>query len=143
MCSSVDPAPLKCKGGHLTVENTWDRVAVEVTHFRGLLHLTVVDCGPSRYAILRQLRSENATRMISELTLIFCNVTPMELLVDIVTAFHSRAEWGIAVRYRAAHVPSGYGLVERNHRSVKDIAARSGWDVAEAVYRYIQHNGQR
>ena len=38
--------------------------------------------------------------------------------------------------YRAAHRPSGNGLIERNHRTVKRIAARVGSSVQEAVFLY-------
>ena len=142
-CRSIDPAPEKWTGGHLAVETVWDRVAIDVTHFRGRLYLTVLDCGPSRFAIWRPLRFESATYVIAELLSIFCERgPPSELLADNATVFHSRAflafvsEWGTRVRYRAAHVPSGNGIVERNHRSVKVIAARKECDVTEAVYLY-------
>ena len=124
-CRSIDPAPERWTGGQLAVEKVGDRVAIDVTHFRGRLYLTVVDCGPSRFAIWRQLRYESAAYVITELSSIFYERgPPSELLADNATAFHSRAflafasEWGTRVRYRAAHVPSGNGIVERNHWSV-------------------------
>ncbi|KAG0715414.1 hypothetical protein GWK47_012001 [Chionoecetes opilio] len=40
------------------------------------------------------------------------------------------------MRFRCAHVPSGNGVVERCHRSIKVIVARKGCSVAEAVYLY-------
>ena len=108
----------------------------------------MVDCGPSRFAIWRQLRYESAVYVIAELSSVFYERgPPSELLVDNATAFHSRAflafasEWDIRVRYRAAHVPSGNGIVERNHRSVKVIAARKECDVPEAVYLYNATQG--
>ena len=44
--------------------------------------------------------------------------------------------WGIRVIYRCAHVPSGNGISERCHRTVKTIAARKPCTIPEAVYRY-------
>ena len=58
------------------------------------------------------------------------------------TAFRSRyfasfaARWSVTLRFRAAHVPSGNGIVERNHRTVKVIAARKQCSIAEAVHLY-------
>ena len=127
------------------MEKVWDRVATDVMHFRGRLYLRLVDCGPSRFAIWRQLRYESAACVIAELSSIFFKRgPPSELLADNATAFHSRAffaiasEWGTRVRYRAAHVSSGNGIVERGHRdrSVKVIAARKERDIPEAVYLY-------
>ena len=42
----------------------------------------------------------------------------------------------MSLRFRAAHAPSGNGIVERNHRSVKVIAARKQCSIAEAVHLY-------
>ena len=36
-CRSIDPAPERWASGQLAVENVWDRVAIDVTHFRGRL----------------------------------------------------------------------------------------------------------
>ena len=44
--------------------------------------------------------------------------------------------WGCRVHFRCAHVPSGNGISERNHRSIKRIAARAKCSVPEAVYWY-------
>ena len=40
------------------------------------------------------------------------------------------------IHFRCAHVPSGNGVIERCHRSVKIIAAKKGYSIREAVYRY-------
>ena len=45
-------------------------------------------------------------------------------------------EWGIRLRHRCAYVPSGNGIAEWCHRSVKRIVARKTCTIAEAVYRY-------
>ena len=67
---------------------------------------------------------------------------PEEILTHNDTAFRSKQfkyfqdEWGIQLRLRCAHVPSGNNIVERCHQSVKRIAARKQCTVAEAMYRY-------
>ena len=40
------------------------------------------------------------------------------------------------MRFRCAYVASGNGIAERCHRSVKRIAARKYYSIAEAVYWY-------
>jgi len=42
----------------------------------------------------------------------------------------------VQLLFRCAHRPSGNGIVERNHRTVKRMAARSGKDVLDMVYWY-------
>ncbi|KRY45013.1 hypothetical protein T03_3940 [Trichinella britovi] len=65
-----------------------------------------------------------------------------ELLTDNDTVFRGRnftefvARWGVRVRYPCAYAPSGNGIAERCHRSVKVIAARKNCTVEEAVYLY-------
>ncbi|KRX39380.1 hypothetical protein T05_13731 [Trichinella murrelli] len=49
-CKSLDPAPGKWKRGSLDVEEVWQRVGMDITHVRGRLYLTLIDCGPSRQA---------------------------------------------------------------------------------------------
>ena len=66
--------------------------------------------------------------------LTFCESgPPTEMLADNNTAFLIKAfrdflnEWGILLRFRCAHVPSGNGITERCHRSVKRIVVRKLW----------------
>jgi len=42
--------------GSLSVEGNWHRVAVDVTHYEGRLFLSMVDCGPSRFATRQSLQ---------------------------------------------------------------------------------------
>ncbi|XP_064122693.1 uncharacterized protein LOC135226942 [Macrobrachium nipponense] len=44
-CQSTDPAPVMHKGGELSVERNWQRLAIDVTHYRQIPYLSVVDCG--------------------------------------------------------------------------------------------------
>ena len=44
--------------------------------------------------------------------------------------------WRVEVIYRAINRPSGNGVVERSHRTIKRIAARSNITIGEAVWWY-------
>lgn len=126
---------------HLRVADVWGRVAMDVTHYRGRHYLTLIDCGPSRFAIWRELGRQSAEEVCRVLESVFAERGgPEELLTDNDTAFRSAAcqalfnRWGVAVIFRCAHVPSGNAIAERSHRQVKRTAARSGCSIAEAVY---------
>ena len=143
ICRSIDPAPVKWKPGKLEVEESWTRLAIDVTHHQRGLYLSVVDCGPSRFSLWRSLRRADSAHVIEELHRIFNERgAPEEILADNDTAFRSRAfavfaaKWGIRLRFRAVHRPSGNGVVERNHRTVKVIAARTGCPIGDAVHLY-------
>ena len=66
----------------------------------------------------------------------------MEILTDNDTAFNSKdfrefaRNWDVHLRFRCAYSPSGNGIVERSHRTVKTVAARKNCSVLEAVYRH-------
>ena len=145
-CQQFDPA-LRGENlvttGSLAVEDNWSRVAVDVTHCKGQLYLSMVDCGPSRFAIWRKLSSETATHIVAQLRSVVLERGPCaEFLMDNATAFRSATlrefadDWGIALRYRAAYVPSGNGIVERNHRTIKRIVARGDITPEEAAFWY-------
>jgi hypothetical protein len=55
-CQSIDPAAIQWEKGALSVHETWKRLAVDVTHYGRDRYLTMVDCGPSRFAIWRRIR---------------------------------------------------------------------------------------
>ena len=85
----------------------------------------------------------DAAIVIERLELIFYERgAPSELLADNATAFHSRSfaafasRWEVRLCFRAVYRPSGNSIVERNHRTVKVIAARKQCSVAEAVHLY-------
>ena len=143
VCQSIDPAPVKWKKGELSVLNIWERLGMDITEYQGRSFLTIIDCGPSRFTIWRQLRLKTSAAVIAELRSIFFERgAPEEILLDNDPVFRSRrfesfsAEWGVRLRFRCAYVPSGNGVIERVHRTVKTIAARKGCDILEAVYLY-------
>lgn len=142
-CRAIDPAPVKWPHGSLGVPETWWRLAIDVTHYLGHAYLSIIDCGPSRFCLWRQLRRPDADTVADHLEQIFYERgSPVELLCDNDTVFRGRrlaalaARWSVSLRFRAAYAPSGNGIVERNHRTVKVIAARKRCSVAEAVHLY-------
>ncbi|KHJ40534.1 integrase core domain protein [Trichuris suis] len=140
---SIDPAPVKWRHGVLEVPTVGQRVGIDVAHCGRELYLTLTDCGPSRFSIWRRLCQRSSAEIARQLESIFLERgAPNELLADNDTAFRSREvatlaeRWGTCFRFRCAYAPSGNGITERCHRTVKVIAARTGCSVREAVYRY-------
>jgi hypothetical protein len=129
--------------GNLSVEENWRRVAIDVTHYGNRLFLSMVDCGPSRFAIWRRLQTESAENIVAQLRSVIIERGPCdELLMDNSMAFRSATveefaeRWGISLRFRAAYAPGGNGIVERNHRTIKRIAERGGITPEEATFWY-------
>ena len=142
-CQSIDPAPVSWKAGRLDVCENWRRVGMDVTHLGGRHYLTLIDCGPSRFAIWRPLSCQDAASIVRQLETVFCERgAPVELLTDNATTFSGETfsrfaeRWGVRMRFRCAYVPAGNGIVERSHRTIKRIAARTRCSVMEAVYWY-------
>ena len=142
-CCSIDPAPVKHTPGSLDVSKNWNRLALDVTHYGGKCYFTVIDCGPSRFAIWREVRSENAADISANLSEIFRERgPPNEILMDNSPAFRSKQvaevcrEWNVLRQYRAAYRPSGNGIAERIHRTIKSLAARSKSDPLKVVFWY-------
>lgn len=46
------------------------------------------------------------------------------------------SSWGVSPVYRCAYCPSGNGIVERHHRTVKRMAARASTDPCDMVFYY-------
>ena len=142
-CRSIDPAPVRWRHGSLGVAATWQRIAIDVTHYHGQSYLSIIDCGPSRFCVWRQLRRPGAAEVVSHLEQLFLERgAPEEILADNDTMFRGRqvaalvARWRVALRFRAVHEPGGNGVIERCHRTIKVIAARRQCSVTEAVHIY-------
>lgn len=45
-------------------------------------------------------------------------------------------KWNVSLRFRCAHRPSGNGIIERNHRTIKSLAARTGKAPVDMVFWY-------
>ena len=140
-CQSIDPAPVRWKKGELGVMDNRKRLAMDITHHNGENFLTIINCGPSKFAIWRPLHRQDAPTVIRQLEIVFLERgPPMEILTDIDTAFTSKdfrkfaRNWDMHVRFRCAYLPSGNGIVERSHWTVKTIAARRNCSILEVVY---------
>lgn len=142
-CNAIDPAPVHWNTGHLEVEEIWSRVAIDVTHYAGEKFLTIIDSGPSRYAIWRKIANESSDLICEELSKVFISFgPPKELVLDNYLSFHSQMlknlcdQWRITLHFRCANRPACNGIIERCHRTVKRIAARSDISVIKAVFWY-------
>ena len=89
------------------------------------------------------MKGETATEICGELESIFYERGPVrELLMDNATSFRAEEtrnmleRWGVRSIYRAAWRPSGNGIVERHHRTIKAMAERMRSSPIEAVYWY-------
>ena len=71
-CQSIDPAPVSWKAGRLDVCENWRRVGMDVTHLEGRHYLTLIDCGPSRFAISRPLSCQDSASIVRQLETVFC-----------------------------------------------------------------------
>lgn len=143
LCRSIDPQSVRWNHGTLEVENVWERLAVDVTFVSSQPYLSVVDCGPSRFAIWQRLLNETSDSVIRCLSKVFCERgPPQQLLSDNGPCFSSRkmkeflGEWGVEQLFSGAYRHSGNGIVERNHRTIKRSVARSGESVDMIVYWY-------
>ncbi|XP_065657970.1 uncharacterized protein LOC136082493 [Hydra vulgaris] len=143
-CQSIDPAPIRWEKGKMDVEGNWERLAMDITHYGTDKFLSLIDCGPSKYALWRQLSSSyGSLAIVRILRLIFRERgAPSEILTDNEPTFKTKEirsfldSWGAQIRFRAAYYPEGNGIVERNQRTIKRIAERSKMSIPEALYWY-------
>jgi len=142
-CATIDPNPTHVETGELSVKEVWDRLASDVTHYNGKKYLTTIDCGPSRFAIWKQIKNESAQEIAESIESIFRQFgPPKELLLDNYTTFKSSRflemckKWRVQPIYRCAYRPSGNGIIERHHRTIKRMAARAERDILDMTYWY-------
>ena len=127
-CQSIDQAPVAWTHGKLEFNKNWKRLGMDITHYRGGNYLNLIDCGPSSFALWRQLpHSQGCIAVIRQLQSVFCERgAPEEILTDNDTAFRSEEtrkfleSWGVRLKLRAAFCPSGSGIIERNHQQSRE-----------------------
>lgn len=89
---------------------------------------------------MRQSDAETAVCHLEEV--FYKQGATVELLGDNDTIFLGRqfvafaAQWSVSLRFRAAYAPTKNGIVERNHCTVKVIAARKCCSIVEAKHLY-------
>lgn len=142
-CLSIDPNPIIWENGDLSCKRVWSRIAIDVVHYGGKKYLSLIDCGPSKYAIWRLVSDETSEVILRELRKIFCEFGPPDqLLLDNYSSFVSEKfstelkKWNVDIYYRCVNKPSGNSIIERNHRTVKRCAARSKCNIKDAVFWY-------
>lgn len=91
-CLSIDPAPVRWERGHLDVPDVWARLSMDITHVDGHHYLTLIDSGPSRFALWKKLRIQSSGAVAAALEIVFCERgAPKEILTDNDTAFRGTA----------------------------------------------------
>ena len=89
-CNSIDPAPVMWYNRELDAKLSWWRWAMDVTHYNRKKYLSVIDCGPSRFAIWREIASEEAPVINRHLEQIFReHGSPVKVLMYNGTSFRS------------------------------------------------------
>lgn len=141
-CAKIDP-PITFKwdkGAIACGSGTWQKLAIDITHYSGIPYLTIIDL-TSRYTIWRQLRNESASEVIGQLSQVIAEFgPPTSILSDNGTVFRSREmlellnNWDIKQVLACAYRPQGNAVVERIHRTVKRCAKRAGRCIDEAVF---------
>ena len=114
---------------------------MDIAHCNGAHFLTVIDCGPARFAIWRRLSRQDATSVINQLKALFYERgPPTEILTDNDTAFRSSLlktfldELRVRLRFLCAYVPSGNGIIERCHGTVKkDCRQKTVYDTRSSI----------
>ncbi|XP_067942918.1 uncharacterized protein [Watersipora subatra] len=141
VCKRVDSAPAHWETGQVYVERDWYRLATDITHYQGTPYLTVIDCGPSRFAIWRKLRNETSPTVMEQLDHIFCERgSPVEILSGNGPCYRSFQplvdKWCVHHIYSCAYRASGNEVIERNHHTINRMLSRSGGTVNDMLYWY-------
>ena len=140
-CQSIDSAPSVHEAGEIQVTKNWERRVVYETHYRNKVYLSMVDCGPGRFAIWKWIREETVEVISTVLEEVFLERRPVTVvLMDNGRAFRSATlksipdNWGVRYFFRAAYRPSSKGIVERHYWTIKVLSERSGVSSQEAVF---------
>jgi len=83
LVKSASLSTLKWTSSDLSVDNTWCRIGMDITHHEGRHYLSLIDCGPSRFAVWKRLRRQDSAAVIEQLEVVFLERgAPPELLTD-------------------------------------------------------------
>ena len=73
---SIDPATVQWQKGNLSPTHVWKMLEIDVTHVGSQLYLTVINCGPSCFAIWQLLHWQDTASIICQLGSIFYDQDP-------------------------------------------------------------------
>ena len=140
---SINKSSARCVDAR-KVNKNWKRLDMDITHYRGENYLSLIDCGPLKFALWHQLSHiQGNTAVIRHLQSIFCKRgAPEKTLTDNYTTFRSEEprrfleNWGDHLKLQAAYWLLGNGIIERNHRTVKRVAEQSKIFISETIYWY-------
>ena len=135
-------------GGALATEKVWERLAVDITHVNGRPYLSTIDRA-SRFTIWRRLKDESAKEVTNHLTSIFAEMgLPEFLLLDNEAVFCSievrwlLEAWDVAADFSCAYRSQGNSIIERVHRTIKQMVARSGRCAEQMTFWYNATAGE-
>ena len=149
-CARIDPAvTFRWEAGRVTVPTTRHRLATDIAHVAGKPWVTVVDCG-SGFTSWFKLGRESACEVIRCLLMLITMMgPPSQLLSDNGTVFRSKefkeflSSWDVDAVQTCAWRPQGNGCVERNHRTIKRMVARTWKSVESCAFWYnVTQGGQ-
>ena len=149
-CAMIDPAVnFNWQKGTLATSVVWQRLALDITHVGGRPFLSCIDCC-SRFTIWRLLKDESAKEVSTHLARIFAEMgPPEEVFTDNGTVFRATElrnlcdVWAIKADYSCAYRAQGNGLIERIHRTIKRMVARSGRSIEEMAFWYNATRSER
>ena len=64
-CGEYDPAPQKLPKGTVAVDEVWMRLACDVTHVGKTKFVSIIDCGPSRFAVWQPVAHETEREVVA------------------------------------------------------------------------------
>ena len=138
----IDLAPVQWKKGQPGASNARQRLGMDFTHYGGTHLLTLINCGPTRFAVWRLIVWQDSSSVICQLSLIFFERRAPEILADNNPIFCSQQvkqfflqEWGgVWLWLQCAYIPMGNDIAERIHHSIKKIAVRKQSTILEVMH---------
>jgi transposase InsO family protein len=148
-CASIDPAvTFRWQKGKITHGKVWQQLSMDVTHVNGRAYLSCIDCA-SGFTIWRSLRDETTKEVCLHLRRMFAEMGPPEtLLSDNAAGFRSVElqqlldAWKVTSDFSCTYRAQGNGVIERVHRTIKRMVARSGRSVEEMCFWYNVTKGE-
>ena len=137
ICPAVNPHYRK---GFLSANDVWQKVSSDVTHVGRKVYLTLIDMG-TRFCLWRLLVHETAREICVHINQIFSEFGPPKVFFsDNGTVYRSHDvqqlmhRWNVTQEFSCAYRPQGNGISERNHRTIKTMAARSNNTIEQCVF---------